>query len=223
VPLVNNQTLSQAEQAITSNGLRCCTVIYQADDNVGKGLVIRSNPPEGDNVAQNTLVTLYVSKGAAPVTVPNVEGKQENVAQNTLQNAGFQVSVQQDTTSTEPSGTVVNQSPVGGTSVPPDSKVTIFVSGGTPVPNVVGVPANSAVTLLQNDRFKVNQIMTAGPAGTTPGNVWQQSPSANTSEPAGSTVNIYIQPAAATPSPTPDTTPSSPTPSGSAPGVGGGF
>jgi eukaryotic-like serine/threonine-protein kinase len=223
VPLVNNQTLSQAEKDITANGLRCCTVIYQADNNVANGLVISSNPPQGNNVAQNTLVTLYVSKGAAPVTVPNVEGKPENSAQSTLQSAGFQVVVEPDTTSTEPSGTVVNQSPAGGTSVPPGSKVTIFVSGGTPVPSVVGVPANSAVTLLQNDGFKVNQITTAGPAGTTPGNVWQQSPNANTSEPSGSTVNIYIQPAAATPTPSASSPSSTPSPSGSAPGVGGGF
>ena len=110
--------------------------------------------------------------------------------------------MQTDTTSTEPSGTVVNQSPIGGTKVAPGSKVTIFVSGGTTVPNVVGVPASSAVTLLQNDGFKVNQITAAGPAGTTPGNVWQQSPNANTPAAGGSTVNIYIQPQAS-PSPSP--------------------
>jgi eukaryotic-like serine/threonine-protein kinase len=223
VPLVNNQTLASAERAITANGLRCCTVIYQANNSVGKGLVIDSNPPQGNNVAQNTLVTLYVSKGPEPVVVPNVEDKQENVAQTTLQNDGFQVQVQQDTTSTEPPGTVVNQSPVGGTSVAPGSKVTIFVSGGTPVPNVQGVPASSAVTLLQNTGFKVNQITTAGPAGTTPGDVWQQNPAASSPEPPGSTVTIYIQPAAATPSPSVSGPAPTPTPSGSAPGFGGGF
>jgi eukaryotic-like serine/threonine-protein kinase len=114
---------------------------------------------------------------------------------------------------------VVNQDPVGGTSVPPGSKVTIFVSGGVTVPNVVGVPANSAVTLLQNDGFKVNQITTAGPAGTTPGDVWQQNPNANTAVAGGSTVNIYIQPQAATQSPSgsPSASPSgSPTASGGA-------
>jgi len=116
---------------------------------------------------------------------------------------------------------VVNQSPIGGTKVAPGSKVTIFVSGGANVPNVVGVPASSAVTLLQNDGFKVNQITAAGPAGTNPGTVWQQSPAANTPTAGGSTVNIYIQPQAATPSPSP---PQSPTPSPTASGgFGAGF
>jgi eukaryotic-like serine/threonine-protein kinase len=222
VPLVNNQRVAVAEQEITANHLRF-TLAYQASSAVAKGLVISSNPPQGNNVAANTLVTLYVSKGAAPVPVPDVEGKQSNVAQTTLQNDGFQVSVQPDNTSTEPSGTVVNQNPIGGTSVAPGSKVTIFVSGGANVPNVVGVPASSAVTLLQNDGFKVNQVMASGPAGTTPGNVWQQSPNASTPAAGGSTVTIYIQPATASPSPsvTPSTSPS-PSPSGSG-GVLPGF
>jgi serine/threonine-protein kinase len=214
VPLVNNLPVATAQKDIADAHLRS-TVVEQANGSVQKGLVINSNPAQGNNVAANTLVTLYVSTGAAPVAVPDVEGKQENVAQTTLQNAGFQVSVQTDATSTEPSGTVVNQSPVGGTKVAPGSKVTIFVSGGTNVPNVVGVPASSAVTLLQNDGFKVDQITAAGPAGTTPGNVWDQSPNANTTAGGGSTVKIYIQPAAS-PSPSPPVSPSTtPSPTGS--------
>jgi eukaryotic-like serine/threonine-protein kinase len=214
VPLVNNLPVATAQKEIANAHLRS-TVVDQASGSVQKGLVINSNPPQGNNVAANTLVTLYVSTGVAPVAVPDVEGQQENVAQTTLEHAGFQVAVQTDSTSTQPSGTVVNQNPVGGTKVAPGSKVTIFVSGGTNVPNVVGVPASSAVTLLQNDGFKVNQITTAGPAGTTPGTVWQQSPNANTPAAGGSTVNIYIQPQA---SPSPSVS-SSPTPSPSGSGV----
>jgi serine/threonine-protein kinase len=214
VPLVDNLPVATAQKDIADAHLRS-TVVDQASNTVQKGLVISSNPPQGNNVPANTLVTLFASTGAAPVAVPDVEGKPENLAQTTLQNAGFQVAMQTDAQSTEPSGTVVNQSPVGGTKVAPGSKVTIFVSGGVNVPNVVGVPASSAVTLLQNDGFKVNQITAAGPAGTNPGTVWQQTPAANTPAAGGSTVNIYIQPQAATQSPSP---PASPTPSPTASG-----
>jgi len=218
VPLVNNETVSQAESQVMAQHL-VPSLAYQPSSGVAKGLVIKSNPAKGNVVAANTVVTLYVSTGAAPVTVPNVEGKQENAAQTLLQNDGFQVMVKTDTTSTEPSGTVVNQSPVGGTSIAPGSKVTIFVSGSASVPNVVGLPMASAVTLLQNDGFKVNQVMAAGPTGTTPGNVWQQTPGANATEPANSTVTIYIQPIA---SPSPSASPT-PSPSGSGGFGGNGF
>jgi eukaryotic-like serine/threonine-protein kinase len=218
VPLVDNETVSVAENQIKTADL-VPALVYQPSSAVAKGLVIRANPPEGNNVAAKTVVTLYISTGAAPVAVPDVEGKQENAAQATLQSDGFQVKIQTDATSTEPSGTVVNQSPLGGTNVPPGSTVTIFVSGGVTVPNVVGVPGTSAMTELQNDGFKVDEITAAGPAGTAPGNVWQQHPSANTPVTAGSTVTIYIQPAA---SPSPSATPT-PSPTASNGFGGGGF
>jgi eukaryotic-like serine/threonine-protein kinase len=214
VPLVDNLPVATAQKDIAAAHLRS-TVVDQASSTVQKGLVISSNPPQGNNVAANTLVTLYASTGAAPVTVPDVQGQQENAAQTALQNDGFQVSVQTNTTSTEPSGTVVSQSPAPGTKVAPGSKVTIFVSGAATVPSVTGLPANSAVTLLQNDGFKVNQVTTPGPAGTTPGDVWHQNPAANTPEAAGSTVTIFIQPQAATQSPSAPASPTtSPTASG---------
>ena len=220
VPLVNNEPVAQAQAQIAAVHLRS-TVVSQADANVNKGLVVKSNPAEGNNVAANTLVTLYVSTGAAPVAVPDVEGKQESAAETTLQNDGFSVSIQQDTTSTQPSGTVVNQSPTGGTKVAPGSKVTIYVSGATSVPNVVGLPQASAQTSLQSAGFKVNVQTATGPAGTAPGTVWQQNPGGSSTAGPGSSVTIIVQPQAATPSPsvTPSQTPS-PTGSG---GAGGGF
>ena len=138
--------------------------------------MINSNPAEGNNVAANTVVTLYVSTGPGKVAVPNVEGKTQAVAETTLQGDGFNVTVKQDTTSTEPSGTVVNQSPIGNTMVEPGSNVTIYVSGAVSIPNVVGLPQASAVTSLQSAGFKPNVQVVAGPAGTAPGTVWQQNP-----------------------------------------------
>jgi serine/threonine-protein kinase len=225
VPLVNGEPVAQAQQQIQAAHLRS-TVITQPNSSVNKGLVIRSNPTEGNNVAANTTVTLYVSTGPGKVAVPNVEGKQESVAETTLQNDGFTVSVQQDTTSTEPSGTVVNQSPVGTTLVDPGSKVTIFVSGAATVPPVVGLSEQSAQTSLQSAGFKVSVQTAIGPAGTTPGNVWQQNPNANTTQAPGTTVTILVQPQASpspTGSPTAPTNSTTPTPNASGGLPGNGF
>jgi serine/threonine-protein kinase len=217
VPLVNGLSVTAAENQIKANHLRS-TVVDQANATVRKNYVISSNPPQGNNEPANTLVTLYVSSGPGNVAVPNVQGKQEIAAETTLQNAGFTVSVQQDTTSTEPAGTVVSQNPVGNSQVAPGSKVTIYVSGAASVPNVVGLSQQSAQTSLQSAGFKVNVQTVAGPAGTTPGDVWQQNPAANATAAPGTSVNILVQPAA---SPTPSATPT-PTPTGSG-GTGGGF
>jgi serine/threonine-protein kinase len=218
VPLVNNEPVATAQTQIKAAHLRS-TVIDQASANVNKGLVIKSSPAEGNNVAANTLVTLYVSTGAAPVAVPNVEGKQQSAAETTLQNDGFAVVIQQDTTSTEPAGTVVSQDPIGGTTVAPGSKVTLSVSGAASVPNVVGLSQASATTSLQSAGFKVNVETVAGQNGTAAGDVWQQNPTANSTAAPGSSVTILVQPQVATP-PTSPTAPASPTASG---GTGLGF
>ena len=217
VPLVNGLSVTSAQNQIKAAHLRS-TVVDQANATVRKNYVISSNPPQGNNEPANTLVTLYVSSGPGNVTVPNVQGKQEVAAETTLQNAGFTVLVQQDTTSTEPAGTVVSQSPPGNSLVAPGSKVTIYVSGAASVPNVVGLSQQSAETSLQSAGFKVNVQTVVGPAGTTPGQVWQQNPAGNATAAPGTSVNILVQPAAtppASPSPTP-------TPTGSG-GTGGGF
>jgi eukaryotic-like serine/threonine-protein kinase len=216
VPLVDNEPVAMAQAQIKAAHLRS-TVIDQASASVNKGLVIKSSPVQGNNVAANTLVTLYVSTGAAPVAVPNVEGKQQSAAETTLQNDGFAVVIQQDTTSAEPAGTVVSQNPIGGTTVAPGSKVTLSVSGAASVPNVVGLSQASATTSLESAGFKVNVETVAGQNGTAAGDVWQQNPTASSTAAPGSSVTILVQPQLATATPTPSVTP---TPTDSGAGTG---
>jgi serine/threonine-protein kinase len=219
VPLVNGESVAVAKAQITAAHLRSA-VINQPNSSVRKGVVIKSTPAEGNNVAANTVVTLYVSSGAAPVAVPNVQGKMENEAATILQNDGFTVIVKQDTTSTQTAGTVVNQDPSPNTQVQAGSKVTIFVSGAASVPNVVGLSVASAEASLQSSGFKVTVETVAGPDGTAAGSVWKQTPPAQTTSPQGTTVTILVQPAA-TPTGSPSA-PASPTAGGSPPADGGG-
>jgi len=64
VPLVNRQPVATAQKKITNASLRSA-VVNQASSTVQVGLVISSDPAQGNNVAADTLVTLYVSTGAA--------------------------------------------------------------------------------------------------------------------------------------------------------------
>ena len=219
VPLVNGETVATAQAQIKAAHLRS-TVVNQPNSSINQGLVIKSSPPEGNNVPADTLVTLYVSSGPGKVSVPNVEGKQESAAATQLQSAGFTVSVQQDTTSTQPAGTVVNQDPAGGTLVEPGSKITLSVSGAASVPNVVGLSEASAQASLQSAGFKVTVQTVAGPANTAPGDVWQQNPDANATAPQGTTVTILVQPQASAPPTTPTDT-ASPTVTASVTPTGG--
>ena len=203
VPLVNNLTVAQAQKDIAANNLRS-TVVNEASNSVAKGLVISSNPAQGNNVAANTLVTLYASTGVAPVSVPSVVGQQESQAESTLQAKGFNVSVKSDPSSTQPSGTVVSQSPNGGTAAP-GSTVTITVSGGAVnVPSVIGDSQATASQILTTAGFSVTAQQGSGPSQYGNGTVFSQQPGANGTASKGSTVTIFVQNGASpSPSPTP--------------------
>ena len=216
VPLVNGESVVKAQGQISKAHLRS-TVVDQASATILKGQVVNSNPQEGNNVPANTVVTLYVSSGAAPVAVPNVVGQQETGAETTLQNAGFKVLVKPDPTSTQAAGLVLSQSPSTGTALP-GSTVTITVSGGAvTVPPVVGDSQQTATTILSAAGFQVNVQQGSGPAQYGSGTVFAQQPAASTSLAKGSKVTIYVQ-AAATPSASP-----TPSPTGSGGPGGAGF
>ena len=212
MPLVNGETVAQAQGQIAAAHLRSA-VVSQADSNVKSGLVIKSNPQEGNNVPANTLVTLYVSTGAAPVGVPSVIGQQQTAAQSALQSRGFVVNVKTDPTSSAPTGQVISQSPSGGTAAP-GSTVTITVSGGAvTVPMVVGDSQATASQILTTAGFQVSVQQGSGPAQLPNGTVFSQQPAANSTAAKGATVIIFVQ-NGASPS-APPSTPASPSPTGS--------
>ncbi len=218
VPLVNNEPLATAQQQIAQAHLRS-TVVDRSSSSVRKGYVIDSNPPAGNNVAVNTLVTLYVSTGPASVSVPNVVGQQQAQAQSTLQGAGFVVKVNTDPTASQPAGQVISQSPSGGGTAPPGSTVTITVSGGAvAVPSVIGDSQQTATSILTTAGFQVNvQQGTTTQGNFADGTVFNQVPAANATAAKGSTVTIYVQ-NGASPSPSPSQSSSSspsPNPTGS--------
>jgi eukaryotic-like serine/threonine-protein kinase len=216
VPNVVGATQAQAEREIVQAGL-VPSVVDKASGSVTKGDVISTSPPFGTKLAKNATVKLFVSTGAATVSVPNVVGATETSATSQLQNAGFQVSEKSQPNSTAPAGQVVSQNPKAGTSVAKGSLVTIFVSGGgSQVPSVIGDPQATAQQILSGAGFNVETKVVQGPSGSTPGNVFSQQPSSGTL-PAGGTVTIFVAATptpTATPSPTPSPTPT-PTPSAS--------
>jgi beta-lactam-binding protein with PASTA domain/tRNA A-37 threonylcarbamoyl transferase component Bud32 len=219
VPTVANEKEAPALAAIARAGFLTSTV-PQTSDSVPKGEVIKTNPAGGSKAQKGSTVKVFVSTGRGSVAVPNVAGLSVDAATSALQAKGFQVADKTDGNSTAAANTVVKQRPLAGAKAARGSTVTIYVSGGgVSVPSVIGDPRATAVQILSGDGFKVNQVVAAGPPGSTPGNVFSQNPSGGTL-PAGKPVTIYIAAAAspsasATPTATPTVTPttSSPTPS----------
>jgi hypothetical protein len=144
--------------------------------------------------------------------VPDVLGEDVAAARAKIVKAGLNPVVKTGTTSTAPANTVVRQSPAAGTAVNPGSEVTISLSpgataspgspaspGGTAVRDVTGEPAATAKSTLRGQGFKVTEVIQSGQSSAPAGRVYRQNPAGGTLLAQGSTVTIYVQPAAAPP------------------------
>ena len=76
------------------------------------------------------------------VTVPNVVGDREDRAQLRLTRDGFDVAVEYRETNAAEAGRVIEQSPGGGSSAPPGSRVTIVVAQAEPDPDPTEDPCD---------------------------------------------------------------------------------
>src|SRR2546430_1711674 len=105
---------------------------------VAAGSVISESPAAGTMVASGSAVDLVVSSGAPPptqVAVPNVVGQMQAAATSAITGAGLTMgAVTQQSSSTVAAGSVISESPTGGTMVASGSAVDLVVSSGAPPP-----------------------------------------------------------------------------------------
>jgi beta-lactam-binding protein with PASTA domain/tRNA A-37 threonylcarbamoyl transferase component Bud32 len=153
-----------------------------------KGLVLGTDPPTGQSVRAGTPVTLIVSKGAEPVTVPDVTGKPVNDATSTLTALGLHVTTQGKYDDTVPAGNVIASTPPAGAAAHKGDTVNLVVSRGPelfPVPDVTGMPIGRAIQIIEKAGF------TADPRRAFrggPGNVFRENPTGK--QPKGTTIEL---------------------------------
>lgn len=163
----------------------------QASSEVEDGQVIETDPPIGDSVDKGTEITLTVSSGPDQVQVPDVGGYTFSEAKDTIESAGLKVR-KETRDSSETKDTVINTNPPPGTSVDPDSTVTVIVSKGqVSVPNVVGQDVDEARKTLEDAGLKVK--VTEDPNATAPKDqVTAQDRPAGTNVARGTTIEITV-------------------------------
>ena len=126
--------------------------------------------------------------------VPDVVGKPQAEAEETLAEANFTPQAE-EVRSTEPAGTVVGQSPAGGATAVQGSLVTIQVSNGkaplAQIPNVVGMAESEARKALKAAGFDVSVESLTTERKPLDGTVASQSPSGGRAK-VGTTVAIVV-------------------------------
>ena len=192
VPAVITFDRNTAISRIEEVGLRAKVV--EENNAADEELVFDQDPTGGTRVDKGSEVTIKVSLGAKKVEVPNVVGKQIDVAREQLEGDGFRVSVVNEPDDDAPEGEVIKQSPAGGSEVAQDQTITLTVSSGdesTDVPNVVGMSEDAAADELNNAGFKVKRVKVSS-ATVDEGKVVSQDPAGGQGLAKGETVTINV-------------------------------
>jgi len=120
VPNFVGQQKAVAEQWASANGVSL-NEVADAKSTQPAGTVTAQSVPPNSSFTPHEVITITISNGPQMVNVPNVDGQQVSQATQQLQQAGFQVKVNQ----VGPLNTVFDYSPSG--QAPAGSTITLYV------------------------------------------------------------------------------------------------
>ncbi|MGH8243489.1 MAG: sulfatase-like hydrolase/transferase [Steroidobacteraceae bacterium] len=142
--------------------------------------------------------------GTALVTVPDVTGLSQALAESAIQDAGLDIgTVTQQGSSTVPVGSVIRQDPVGETAAPVGSPVNLVISAPAPgfslLPTSVAfgsqalnLVSDARVVTLRNTGESTLSISSIALTGSNPGQ-FSQSHNCSGTQPSGSTCMISLR------------------------------
>ncbi|UED77194.1 Stk1 family PASTA domain-containing Ser/Thr kinase [Brevibacillus sp. DP1.3A] len=156
VPHVEGIEVTLAEKKIQDAKL-VARIVEEANDTIEKGMVIRQDPAPPMRLKENSVVTLYVSKGQQEINMPNLVTLPRATAEEALKSNGFKLEnvtfVEEEDDKAEV-GTVIKQSPAANEKVfPTKTNVTVTISKGKAFVKMPDV-RNKSVEAAQVELFK---------------------------------------------------------------------
>lgn len=131
VPDLRGLSVSAATQKAESAGFVFSQSSSEYSDSVDEGCIISQSPASGNKAEKGSTISCVVSKGSNnTVSVPDVVGSSESYAKSAISNAGLNVSITQNYSSSVARGNVISQSPSSGSNAKKGDTVTIEVSLG---------------------------------------------------------------------------------------------
>ena len=158
IPVLTGLTPEVAIKTLTNQPLKSAGIAEEFNSTIPKGLVISSNPSNGQKVKRDTPVTILVSKGVEEIAYTTYVGQSGDQAQNELTDAGFNVESSFAYSETIAAGAVISQTPAGLVSAPKGSTITLVVSKGSKfvfIPNVYSIETSKAIAALKDLGLKV--------------------------------------------------------------------
>lgn len=165
VPNVLALGQAAAASAIAAAGFVVGTITQAAPAPGPAGVVVGQAPDADEAAPLGSAVALLVSVGAGNVTVPDVVGMTQAAATTAITGAGLVLgTVTTQASASVPAGSVIAQSPLAGTSVPPGAAIALVVSLGPSCAAFSDVAASSP--FCPNVEWMRNRAITLGCTAT---------------------------------------------------------
>lgn len=130
VPSVIGKTKSSAKSTLESAGFSVTFEYGDYNDSVAADVVTAQSPSAKNKAAKGSTVTVTLSPGQKPITVPNVVGASQSYAESALAGAGLKYTYADSQYSdTVPAGNVISQTKSGET-VAAGTTITLTLSKG---------------------------------------------------------------------------------------------
>ncbi|MDG4796513.1 Stk1 family PASTA domain-containing Ser/Thr kinase [Micromonospora sp. WMMD1082] len=158
LPDVVGKEFDLAEADLVSAQLEVVKGSARYDDGLPEGVVVATRPEAGKEVKPGDEITVILSKGRAPITVPNLVGKTLNDARAQIAQLGLVLVEPTHKESDKPRDEVIGQSPADGSGVERGAQIRLEVSEGPPlvtVPRVIDLPCQQAKQVLESQGFPV--------------------------------------------------------------------
>ncbi|MFV9673419.1 MAG: PASTA domain-containing protein, partial [Acidimicrobiia bacterium] len=199
VPDTSGMSAEAAQLELAQAGFSNVVTDVEFSPDIAAGFTIRTDPEAGRVVGRDTTITVWVSEGPEPTTVPNLEGKTVGEANTAAEGANL-VLVENGTSEVTAAsgleGRVATQDPGAGETVDSGTEVriTIGVLIQVSVPDFTGMTAAEAATAGAAVGL---DVVVAGPVALPPGDpniglVADQDPPQGTSVNDGSQVAVFI-------------------------------
>ena len=199
VPDTAGMSAEAAQLELAQAGFSNVVTEVEFSPDIAAGFTTRTDPEAGRVVGRDDTITVWVSEGPEPTTVPNLKGMTVSEANTSATNANL-VLVDNGTSEVTAvsglAGLVATQDPGAGTTVDSGTevRVTIGVLRQINVPDFTGMTADAAAT---TGAAAGLNVIVAGPVAVQPGDpniglVADQDPIAGTSINDGSQVAVFI-------------------------------
>ncbi|QBI53815.1 Serine/threonine-protein kinase PK-1 [Streptomonospora litoralis] len=163
--------------------------VYSEED---PGRIAEVEPAVGERILPQDTVTVYLSKGPQTVEMPDLVGQNAQDARAALEDDGFtRIQEEEADSEDQPAGTVIGTDPEPGSDADREAPVTLTVSAGFDIPDVVGRQQDQARNMLQEKGLRVS--ITEQPSEDVPeGEVISQEPGAGGTVSSGDSVTLTV-------------------------------